>query len=688
MFDSAPIEDGSPWHEGELAIQRRAGVIEQMAPIGRRNIRDHLIEQHRAFYPKLPFIVAGSVDLAGDAWATLLAGKPGFLHSRDPLTLDVSAPREPGDPASAGLGDGQAIGLLGIELHTRRRNRLNGVIRRDGTDGFTVEVGESFGNCPQYIRLRQFAFVRDPAEPSPVEPEELHALDEAARAMIGAAETLFIASYVDTMAGRQVDVSHRGGRPCFVRVDADGTLTIPDFAGNRFFNTFGNIRANPKAGLVFVDFASGELLQLTGEAEVVLDGPEIAAFQGAERLLTFHPRRIVRRRDALPLRWTSNEDGTSPNSLLTGDWNEVARRLAAKAQATTWRPMRVAGIVEESATIRSLHLEPANGGALLPHKAGQHLPIRLALSGDTAPIRRAYTISAAPSDGLCRISVRTLGAASRRLHELKVGDQIEALAPAGGFTIDAGERRPAVLLAAGVGITPMLAMLRHIVFEGFRTRRTRPTVLFYSARSRAERAFERELAQLVQAGQGAVHLVRLLTDVTGAEPERDYEVEGRLDLAVLKSHLAFDEYDFYLCGPGGFMQDLHDGLRSLSIPEERIHSEAFGPSSLKRPEKTAGPAPVELAKEPVTVTFAPSGVEAHWMPGSGSLLQLAEEAGLSPPYGCRSGSCGSCRARIAKGAVAYRSEPSAAHGEGEALLCSAEPAAQGGERLEITLEEG
>ena len=686
MFDPAHVETSSPWHQGEIEVQESAGVVEQMAPIGRRAIRDHLIEQHRAFYPQLPFIVAGAVDPAGDVWATLISGRPGFLHAPDPLRLDVSARREPSDPADAGLGDGQSVGLLGIELHTRRRNRLNGTIRRHGADGFAVEVRESFGNCPQYIRLRNLAFVRGPAEPSTADPEELQALDDAARVMIASAETLFIASFVDTADGeRQVDVSHRGGRPGFVRVDADGTLTIPDFAGNNFFNTLGNIRTNPKAGLVFVDFAGGDLLQLTGGAEVVLDDPDIAAFQGAERLLRIRPRRIVWRPGALPLRWTSDEDGASPNTALTGDWSEAAQRLVAKASATAWRSMRVVRIVEENAAIRSLHLEPADDGALLPHRAGQHLPVRFTLPGSAAPVRRAYTISAAPSDRVFRISVRAQGAASRRLHELQAGDEIEALAPAGSFTIDAGEGRTAVLLAAGIGVAPMMAMLRRLGFEGLRPRRPRPTVLFYGARSRAERAFDDELSQLVEAGRGAIRLVRLLTDVSGAERGRDYEIEGRLALAVLKAHLALDDYDFYLCGPGGFVQDLHDGLRSLSIPGERIHAEVFGPSSLKHHTAPSDGRPAQGSKGPVTVVFAPSGREARWTPSSGTLLELAESSGLSPPFSCRLGTCGTCRAQVISGRVAHQPRASAPIGDSEALLCSSMPGAVGGGRLELRL---
>jgi predicted pyridoxine 5'-phosphate oxidase superfamily flavin-nucleotide-binding protein len=331
MLIEDPAAEPAPWHAGEVALQRSVGVAEKMAAHG-RVLRDHLIEQHRAFFPQLPFILAGAVDAEGDAWATMLAGRPGFLRAPDPSRLQITARRDPGDPADAGMNDGDAVGLLGIELHTRRRNRLNGRVRRASADGFAVSVEQSFGNCPQYIQLRDFEFVRDPGTPAPEAPQRLDALDERARALIAEADTFFVASYVDRRdAGRQVDVSHRGGRPGFVRVEEDGVLTIPDFAGNRFFNTLGNLLANPKAGLLFIDFATGDLLQLSGDAEIVLESPEIAAFQGAERLWRVRPRHIVHRPGALPLRWSFPPDGWSPRSLRTGSWEQAAQRLRDQA---------------------------------------------------------------------------------------------------------------------------------------------------------------------------------------------------------------------------------------------------------------------------------------------------------------------------------------------------------------------
>src|SRR4029450_9435771 len=132
----------SPWHEGELAMQRSAGSAEKLATRGHLLLRDHLIDQHRQFYPQVPFIVAGAADRQGDAWATILSGKAGFLQSPPPPRPGIPAARDPHDPADGGMNDGDAVGLLGIELHTRRRNRLNGRVRRANEQAFDVHAHE------------------------------------------------------------------------------------------------------------------------------------------------------------------------------------------------------------------------------------------------------------------------------------------------------------------------------------------------------------------------------------------------------------------------------------------------------------------------------------------------------------------------------------------------------------------
>jgi len=685
----------SPWHAGELTLQKAVGVAERMDDLGRRAIRDFMLDQHRAFFAKLPFAVLGAVDTDGNPWATLLANQPGFMQSPTPYRLSIAAKPYADDPAASGLDDGAAVGLLGIELQTRRRNRMNGVVQASSAAGFSVDVGQSFGNCPQYIQVRDFELVRDPAIAPEQQAVRLHELSEHARAMITRADTFFVASYIDNDAGeRQVDVSHRGGNAGFVRLGEDGVLTIPEFAGKLFFATLGNFLINPKAGLVFTDFETGDLLQLSGSAEVILHSPEIGAFQGAERLWRFTPRHIVYRAGALPLHWTLRQNGWSPNALMTGNWQEVEARLKAAALADAWRRFAITEIVDESAVIRSFYLEPLDGAGLVAHAAGQHLPIRVTPAGGGQPVIRTYTLSVGPADGVYRISVKREGLVSRHLHDtLRVGDVIEARAPAGQFTIDAKEHRPAVLLAAGVGVTPMLAMLRQIVYEGLRIRRVRPTWFFHSARTLADRAFSAEIAELAGGVSGAVEVIRTLSDTEGAVRGRDYDRAGRIDIEMLRSILPFDDYDFYLCGPAAFMQSIYDGLRELNIADARIHAESFGPAGLQRKrdarsETMPATAPERApAQSPVPVAFVKSGKEARWEPQDGSLLKLAEARGLAPEFGCRGGSCGTCRTRIVEGAVAYPVAPSFAVPDDEALICCAVPAeSQDGDNPRLLLD--
>ncbi|WLH66713.1 pyridoxamine 5'-phosphate oxidase family protein [Pseudomonas sp. FP2309] len=308
-----PVEQ-SPWHAGERQMQHSAGVAERMAVIGPKVIRDHLPEQHRDFYPLLPYLLLGVVDAQGIPWATLVEGAPGFAHSPDPHRLLVDSLPSSADPARAALHPGAAVGVLGIDLSTRRRNRMNGRVGALDHAGFSVDVVHTFGNCPKYIQLRP---VEGIARKPGTEAEHSNGLDAADQALIRHADTFFVASYVDVEGERSVDVSHRGGNSGFVRVDAD-VLTIPDFAGNLFFNTLGNLATNPVAGLLFIDFASGDVLQIAGRTALIPDGPDVAAFEGAQRLWTVTVEHVVRRPAALALRWQFAE--FSPFSLATGRW--------------------------------------------------------------------------------------------------------------------------------------------------------------------------------------------------------------------------------------------------------------------------------------------------------------------------------------------------------------------------------
>ncbi|NJR17493.1 MAG: flavin-nucleotide-binding protein [Calothrix sp. CSU_2_0] len=310
----------SPFHAGELAIQARLGAQERIDKQGRRVIREYLPDQFRHFFTQLPYVIVGTVDGAGNPWASILVGEPGFLSSQSDRIFKVTAKPLFGDPLITTLANRIDIGFLGIELHTRRRNRLNGTVTATHADGFDVEVGQSFGNCPQYIQARMFELGEyHPTIPKPV--YQVKALGEVEQGMIAEADTFFITTaYQEESAGaaRGVDVSHRGGKSGFVRIDDEQTLTVPDFSGNSHFNTFGNLELNPHAGLLFVDFDRGNLLYLTGTAEVIWEGDEIIAYEGAERLLRFRLNYGYRVEGSLPLRWFDPE--FSPFLAGTGSW--------------------------------------------------------------------------------------------------------------------------------------------------------------------------------------------------------------------------------------------------------------------------------------------------------------------------------------------------------------------------------
>ena len=312
---------GPTFHAGERAVQTRVGVESRMAELGPRVIRDFMPDQHRAFFAQLPLLLVGSVDAQGQPWASVLTGAPGFLSTPDARTLLVRSTPTAGDPLVQTLASGSAIGLLGIEPHTRRRNRVNGVLQNVTAQGFEVAVQQSFGNCPKYIQAREATL--QAVAPGPVDVVDAPGLDAAARRIVAAADTLFIATDSGLAQGGQsslgADVSHRGGKPGFVRVDGDDTLTMPDFAGNAFFNTLGNITLNPRAGLLFIDYSTGDLLHIAVTADIVWDGPALQAFSGAQRLLRFKVRSMRRLRGALPLRWGEAE--LSPFVVPTGDWS-------------------------------------------------------------------------------------------------------------------------------------------------------------------------------------------------------------------------------------------------------------------------------------------------------------------------------------------------------------------------------
>lgn len=316
------VSQHDTFHQGELIAQQRVGVREKMEAIGPRVIRDYMPDQHRDFFEQLPFLLVGSRDDTGQPWASILAGGIGFVSSPTEQQLQVRAHAHASDPLHGNLHEGAALGLLGIEPHTRRRNRANGVVEQISDAGFSINITESFGNCPKYIQARRPELIT-PESAVPVCEDISTVLTPTMTALITKADTFFIATAADEnthhVGGRHgTDVSHRGGKPGFVRVDGNHTLTVPDFIGNFFFNTIGNLVTFPGAGLLFVDFSNGDLLYVAVTGKVIWNGPEVASFIGAQRLMQFSVTQARHVRSALPLRWGDAE--ASPYLEPLGSW--------------------------------------------------------------------------------------------------------------------------------------------------------------------------------------------------------------------------------------------------------------------------------------------------------------------------------------------------------------------------------
>ena len=311
------LED--PFHEGEIEVQQRLGSREKVAIFGPRLIRPTLIDQHREFYAQLPFLVLGSLDAEGRPWASIVTGQPGFLSTPDEVTLDVAAMPTLGDPLADNLKIGSDIGVVGLQLETRRRNRLSGRIASLREDGFSIRVQQSFGNCPQYIQTREVSLL-DRSKPQVI---KLDRFDAKVEKMLAAADTLFIATGFrdDQEANNQgADASHRGGKPGFIKVDGPGSLIFPDFKGNNIYNTIGNLAVNPRAGLLVPDFSTGDLVSMTGHADVIWDGPQVEAFQGAQRLIRLNAEEVIRIEGGMAM--TSRFLEYAPQLERTGAWNE------------------------------------------------------------------------------------------------------------------------------------------------------------------------------------------------------------------------------------------------------------------------------------------------------------------------------------------------------------------------------
>jgi choline monooxygenase len=339
----------------------------------------------------------------------------------------------------------------------------------------------------------------------------------------------------------------------------------------------------------------------------------------------------------------------------------------------------------ESEIITSFYLHRVDGKKLEPWEPGQFLPILVTIPGQPKPILRTYTISVMPNPDYYRLSIRRGDGdalVSRFLHaNAQAGFRVEAMTPRGKFVLARSSERPVVFLSGGVGITPMIAMASQLVQEGQRSGKFRPAYFIHGTNNGKVHAFGEYVRELAAAHPA------MRVHICYGQPGRDdqlgvtHHAEGHVTIDALKQVLPFGDYDFYLCGPPGFMQSLYDGLIGLGVRREQIHYESFATRTALKVEPVPEAAVVagRAIDGTVAVRFAKSAITADWSREKGTLLEFAESVGIAPAFGCRSGICGTCVTRIESGAVEYIEEPLAPHGEGEILLCCSVPSPGAGQ---------
>jgi ferredoxin-NADP reductase len=348
-----------------------------------------------------------------------------------------------------------------------------------------------------------------------------------------------------------------------------------------------------------------------------------------------------------------------------------------------YRKFTVAKKARECEDVCAIYLKPHDGKALPPFKPGQYLTFQLDIPGRDKPLVRCYSLS----DGLhhshyYRVTIKKEkappdrpelppGAASSYFCDrVREGDILNVRAPTGHFFLDMTKTNPIVLIAGGVGVTPLLCMAQAIAASGSK----RETWFFFGVRNAQEHLHKAELEKLAAEHENLRLHVCYSRPGSNEVKGRDYQHEGRVSIELLKALLPSNNFEYYLCGNGAFMKSITDGLEAWGVPEKDVHFEAFGPATVKK--KTAPPTPIETAfLSKLNVTFSRSGKTVHWEPSAGNLLDFARSQGVRIDSGCCAGSCGSCLVAIKSGSVHYLKPPDAEPEHGACLTCICRPEA-------------
>ncbi len=441
--------------------------------------------------------------------------------------------------------------------------------------------------------------------------------------------------------------------------------------------------AHRRPGFYFRVIQEGEI-GAGDRIEKLADGPEGMTVAEIDALLysAEHSLEALRRAvriPALSVDWQGSMQALLVAAEAGGRTGNAGLGLGASAPPAWrgFRPVVVAASREESADVRSFEFAAEDGSPLPPALSGQHIMVRMRPSPDAPAVTRNYSLCGPPGTPNYRIAVKNeRGVASGFLHQsVRAGSRLEVSAPRGSFTLAAGAT-PVVLISAGVGVTPMLAMLHDAAAANAVA--SRPIWWLHSARDRAHHSFAKETDDLLVALRASHRCVIYSRPAPGDMLGRDFDRPGHLSLDLLHEFGIPQDADFYLCGPPRFLEDFQKGLAAWGIPWPRVHVEVFGATStltpgISRPAAAVPHRPDGPAGGGPMVTFLRSGLAVRWDSRFGSLLELAEACAVPVRWSCRSGVCHNCESGLIEGELTYAPEPLDPAAEGNALICCATP---------------
>jgi ferredoxin-NADP reductase/MOSC domain-containing protein YiiM len=440
--------------------------------------------------------------------------------------------------------------------------------------------------------------------------------------------------------------------------------------------------ARRRPGFYFRVLEEGEV-EAGDEIVQIVAGPERMTVSEIDAMLYLPGRSRGQLERALRIPALSAGWRGSFQELLAKEGGGATTGDAGLASASTtlpawpgFRTMRVSRKNRESVGVTSLMLEPTDGLPMTAALPGQFVVVRLGLSPGAPPLMRSYSLSGEPGARRYRISVKREphGVASAYVHEkLQIGDVLEISAPRGNFTLQPGDA-PLVLLSAGVGLTPLIAMLHALAAEAS----GREVWWLYAARGGDEHPFAEEVRNLLKAMSRSHSYICYSSPGPEDKPGVDFDASRRLDIGLLRELEVPRDADFFVCGPSALMSDLTAGLAAWSIAPGRIHTEAFGAGASKTPGVVVSPRrpphlPAQTSGAGPLVSFARSGVNVHWGSAFQSVLELAEACDVPTRWACRTGVCHTCETGLVAGAVAYQPDPLLPPAAGNVLICCSRP---------------